>query len=356
MKTIAARYLAGIVESCKTAGCDQQALLEDYTNGDTLFPDSKNIPATRRFPNQMLYEILAKAEVLSGKAEIGLLCGQNIRPEALSELGHALLYCENLRQVIETNIRYQALTQQLGHSLLVDKGDKSHLIWKSLSIAPESESSENNIQRLVADMVMAGHAGFGRWLTWTHNKQIVAVHFQHNKPSYVETYHQIFDCPILFGQKENAMVIMRDDLEMPLPQSNPDLLREACMRLDTALAHMQGSISYSEHVSRVLQTSLLGHGINLEWVSEKLGVNPRTLRRKLTQENTKFNTLLTKARQARCRHELKHGRSFSEIALRLGYSQQSAFNRAFKSWFGITPMQYTERQKETDKLFELFAP
>ncbi len=348
--------MAGIVESCIAAGCNKEELLSDYADGLELFADPKNISTTQRFPCQMLHNVLSKAERLCHKPEIGLLCGQNIRPEALSDLGHALMYCENLRQVIEINIRYQALTQQLGKSRLIEKGEKAILLWQNYQVDTENPQQDDSINRLIIDMVMAGHAGFGRWLTWTHNKQIVAVHFRHARPVYAALYEKIFDCPVLFEQDDDAMIIMREDLDMPLPQSNPELLREARLKLDTALSRMDMSISYSELVSRVLQTSMLGNSKTLDKVAFKLGTSPRSLRRRLEEEGTNFSSVLAASRKAICVHHLKRGLPMAVISERLGYSQPSAFNRAFKSWFNMTPQQFTNIKEQADKVFDLLAP
>jgi AraC-like DNA-binding protein len=64
----------------------------------------------------------------------------------------------------------------------------------------------------------------------------------------------------------------------------------------------------------------------------------RTLRRKLVAENTSFRNILEKARRDACRlYFLEGTRSLSEIAAKLGYSELSAFTRAYTAWYGHPP-------------------
>jgi len=75
-----------------------------------------------------------------------------------------------------------------------------------------------------------------------------------------------------------------------------------------------------------------------------LGIKPWTLRRQLRAENTDFSSLLEdERRRLACDWLLHSDRSVNQIALDLGYSEQSAFNRAFKRWFGVTPVHYREQ-------------
>ena len=80
---------------------------------------------------------------------------------------------------------------------------------------------------------------------------------------------------------------------------------------------------------------------SIEALTEKLHITPRTLQRRFKEEGTSFKTLLNEMRKglaARYLEEEKLG--VSEIAYLLGYSEPSAFHRAFKRWFNVTPAEY----------------
>ena len=81
--------------------------------------------------------------------------------------------------------------------------------------------------------------------------------------------------------------------------------------------------------------------VSLMQVAQEMGCSPRTLQRQLADYQYSYQVLLDAVReQLGCRYLKEGGLTFVEIAMLLGYSEQSAFSRAFKSWTGKTPRQY----------------
>jgi AraC-like DNA-binding protein len=71
------------------------------------------------------------------------------------------------------------------------------------------------------------------------------------------------------------------------------------------------------------------------------GITRRTLARRLREANTSFSDQLADVRFALARQYLSLGRqSVSEIALRLGFQEPAAFQRAFRRWSGESPSGY----------------
>ncbi len=349
MHTISASYLASILSTCLDNGAPLADLrpLIPGTGHHLGIDESKN--NNTRFPVEVVFQILAKTEALTGISNIGLLCGKNIRPTAMNELGNAVLCSKTLRQAILINRKYQPLTQQLGRTNLQIRKDLAWLIWDPYYNDPE-------YGRLVTDVVMSGHAIFGRWLSWVHDKKIEAVHFRHTKPDYAALYGEIFDCPVLFNQIENAMLIETDAIDMPLPQDNKKTLTDICHRLDVALERLRPDKLLHEQVADILYLDLPSGPINLEQVARRLGLSPRGLRRNLTNEETSFSKILESSRRQLCEEYLSDNIPLLMIAEKLGYSQQSAFNRAFKQWFGVTPKKYIKAQQTAKAAFDQLAP
>ncbi len=354
MATTSATYLFSFINTCVSLGAshdDLWALLSGGAKPKELNNTDQN---HGRYPAELILTVLAKAEALSGRPEIGLLCGEQIRPTALMDVGHALLCCATLRQAILTNIRYQPLTQQLGRTSLIVNGEQAWLKWQ-----PKSENPEYG--RRITDAVMAGYAGFGRWLSWVHDKKINAVHFRHAKPSYADLYARIFDCPVLFGQKDNALLIDLETIEALLPQANAGVLAEICARLDIKLAKLEHTGSFSELVTKILRMGVLQKGredgpFDLTQTARNIGVSPRSLRRALAEEGTSFRALLQQIRRNLCENLLAENMPLGQIAESLGYSQQSAFNRAFKAWYGATPKAHVKAHKTAALIFDQLAP
>ena len=349
MNTISASYLVSYIDSCVEQGANKVDLLRLIPGGGQDIEAGKSVAAEKRFPADLIFQILALTAKTTGKPEIGLLCGQNLRPANLNEVGSAIMCCGTLRQVILLNRRYQILTQQLGRSNLKTSGEQARLIWD-----PHYQDAEYG--RMVTDVVMAGHAIFGRWLSWVHDKKINAVHFRHAKPSYADKYVEIFDCPVLFDQVENAMLIDVDAIDAPLPQANEKSLAEICGRLDVALAKLHPAKPLGEQVAEILYIEMSNTVLNLEQIAKRLGVSPRSLRRILKDEQTNFSQVLEQTRRKLCAEMMAENIALLDIASKLGYSQQSSFNRAFKEWFGATPKAYMKAQQTINTAFDQFAP
>jgi AraC-like DNA-binding protein len=75
-----------------------------------------------------------------------------------------------------------------------------------------------------------------------------------------------------------------------------------------------------------------------------LGLSPRTLQRRLRDADTSFAALVTQTRQILARRMLLDtDHSLPEIGFLLGFSEPSAFHRAFRHWFDVTPAAFRKR-------------
>jgi AraC-like DNA-binding protein len=84
--------------------------------------------------------------------------------------------------------------------------------------------------------------------------------------------------------------------------------------------------------------------LNVEYVAGRMNMKTRSLRRRLTSEQTSLTDLITEARMRLAKRELaKAGASVKGVAHELGYSEASAFHRAFKRWTGWTPALFIKQ-------------
>ncbi len=204
---------------------------------------------------------------------------------------------------------------------------------------------------------MANHVQFGRWLSWVHNKKIEGVYFRHKKPEYAEAYNQIFECPIYFGYTQDAMVFDIEAIDLPLSQPNEAMLTVVCKRLDIALSALDSPLNCQERLAHFIRSTLADGTPSIDRAAKKFGMSGRTLRRVLLQEGTSFRKVLEKTRRDVCEQLMTENTcSFFEISNQLGYSEQSAFNRAFKKWSGQTPKSYAKNIELFNTAFDQLAP
>ncbi|MEL7129390.1 MAG: AraC family transcriptional regulator ligand-binding domain-containing protein [Pseudomonadota bacterium] len=330
--TVSSAYLKSAYTACLARGCPADALDALIAGG----PKSLDNP-TARFPNNILNDVLFLAEELTGITGMGIHFGQNIRPSTLMDIGYALLSCDNLADMIAFNRKYQPLTQQLATGHLEIDGKTAHLIW-----TPADENAE--YQRPITESAMAGYAFFGRWVTWDPELQIEEIHMRHAEPEDMSVYNQALPYKLTFEAEKNMVVAPTELFRRPLPQANPELVKILAERLDRALDALKQPLSVEQEAFACVQSMLRDGAPTIIRVAETLGSTERTLRRRLSDEGVTFRDVLEAARKDACDLYLKEGkRSVADLALLLGYSEQSAFTRAFKGWFGMPPSQYIKR-------------
>jgi len=345
VRTVASTYLQSIYNTCLTNGVRAEDLLPLIPGGAQFL----TAPETR-MPIDTVIRVLTAAEQHTKMPEIGLLAGEAFRPSTFLNVGHAIMFCSTLRHVILLIRRYQPLIQQFGRTNLQIFGTEAHVCWHSFYA--DAEYCRN-----VTDAVMSSHAQFGRWLTWVHDKKINAIHFRHKKPSYAKLYEDMFECPILFDQPLDKMIVDVAAIDMPLPQANEDMHRNICAQLDVLLDELMNTSTLQTTISRYLRLHLAKGAPTLKVVAHHVGISERGLRRKLTQQNTSYRDILEQTRRALCEQYLFDGQyNLNEIAEKLGYAEQSSFSRAFKSWFGESPKTYIRAMALFNTAFTQMAP
>lgn len=143
-----------------------------------------------------------------------------------------------------------------------------------------------------------------------------------------------------FGQDENRITFSARVLSHPLRhQATGDAVASA-RRLDQALTEQRRQTPVSQRVHALILTQMERGLVNQAHLAAQLGMSERSLRRALAAEGQPFHTILEECRRAHGFALLvRSDRLFGEIALLLGYSDQTAFSRAFSRWYGASPRE-----------------
>ena len=327
MGTVSATYLQSYYNTCVDKGCPSSPLLEQIGHGLEPFEN----PAAR-FDNETVLAMLHLAERLTGDTRMGLYAGMGFRPATF--LDTSLVSCATLRDALNFNGKYQRLTQELGKTHLDVSAGEARIIWR-----PFTEDAE--YMRPITEAVFAGYAAFGRWLTWLHNQEMVAMRFRHKETQHAEYTSDLFGCSTEYKAPVDMMIFDVSLIDMPLPQSNPTLIDILSKRLDQQLAELDAPVTTRAQTYQCIQSMLDVGAPNTARVAAALSVSERTLRRRLADEGMSFRSILENVRRDLCEVFIReHRKSIAEIAQALGYSEQSAFTRAFKKWYGKPPSKY----------------
>ena len=172
----------------------------------------------------------------------------------------------------------------------------------------------------------------------------VEVHFRHAPPQDIREHQRIFQAPLLFDQLKDELVIGKQHLGKPVFLANPQLL-ETLERYALNLIHkIYLPNSLADKVICLLGKGMQGEKPLVESIAAELVVSARSLQNKLSREGTTFQQLLDYSRKEMAMQYLKNPEmTLCDIAFMLGFSEQSAFNHAFKRWTGKTPKQYLQK-------------
>ena len=168
----------------------------------------------------------------------------------------------------------------------------------------------------------------------------ICVGFQHSDPGYKDVYEDVFQAPVLFQQPKNSIVSRKKDLLQPITARDP-YLQSVLEKYAEKLMNKRGkSASIQEKVKEYIFINLSVGEITFETAASALNMTQSTLYRQLKMEGTSFRDLLLKTRQDLAKAYLRDGMTNSQVAYLIGFSEPSAFHRAFKQWYHITPGEY----------------
>lgn len=167
------------------------------------------------------------------------------------------------------------------------------------------------------------------------------VRFTHGARGESARYNRYFGERVRFDQPENLLVFDQDELERPLEAADPHLFPILQRHADDLLARLPLHDDLVGQVRQLVTASLESGDIGLKEVAERLKIGARTLQRRLEGEGRPFYELVTETRATMARKYLRDpSLSLTEIAFRLGYSDLSAFSRAFRRWTRQTPLEF----------------
>lgn len=171
--------------------------------------------------------------------------------------------------------------------------------------------------------------------------QPVAVYFKHPAPDSLSEHEAYFGCSVHFESDRDALLVSNESLQTANKLGDESISRFFDVHLDAEMSKFDDTPSLEQrvrnHISRSLSEGIPG----ISDIARQVGMSGRTLQRRLSEEGFSFQTLVDTSRRQLAERLLKDTQySLAEVAFMTGYSEQSAFTRAFKRWAGQTPRSY----------------
>jgi AraC-like DNA-binding protein len=166
----------------------------------------------------------------------------------------------------------------------------------------------------------------------------MAVCFTHAPPRDMALYRKAFACSVQFNSVLDGLTCRRGDLDRAMPAADPASSRIMQQYLAAADVHHP---SHAERTKHLILGLLPSGRCSADAIARYLGIDRRTLHRRLRDEGTHYSALLADARaDAAQRHLANPHQNLADLALMLGFSDRSAFSRWFCARFGEPPRRW----------------
>jgi len=255
--------------------------------------------------------------------------GHKTRATLWGPVGFATLSAPTLREAIRIAGRFCALVSPaIALHLREHEGPAEIILEERADFGPARD--------VILFWLLVGIWNVGKMMTGSRSTSELELVV--SEPSYFEHMRKWLP-ETRFGMSVNRLLIPPSHLDSRYVLHDPTAFRAA-----VALCEEQrDALGLSESMTDRVRAHLIASRRpfpTLEEVAERIHVPPRTLMRRLAEEQTTFLELREHARRQSARVLLLSRRSMSEIAAQLGYSNVANFARAFRRWEGRSPSQY----------------
>jgi AraC-like DNA-binding protein len=231
--------------------------------------------------------------------------------------------------------RYLAVQQNVGRAGLEVETREARFVYTVTE--PSIQVHRQHSEGFLAMVVRACREGTGD-AGWTPRE----VCFQHRAWPSIREQEHFFACPVRYGQRHDAVVLAPSALPRPFRTADPELLPALLGHAEACLARLGRSDDFLASVRRVVVERLRDGGeVSVVEVARHLGTSPRSVQRRLASQRRSFAEVVGEARLGLARRYLADpSLSLTDAAFLLGYSQLSAFSRAFRRWTGQSALDF----------------
>ena len=297
---------------------DARQFLDALEIDDAAAPDTY-VPAAR--VDQLLADIARRR----GDPTFSLTLARASVVRNLGLFGHMVWLSGTVRDALARAVKFFSVVTRRTTLTLDEAGGMATL--RQHPVAGHSRGAILTEFPFVSVALRARAATDGRF-------RLRAARFRHAS-DHADAYREAFGCAVTFGARHDELEIESAMLDLSLASADP--ITSAA--LEARAAQLTGGAARSTFVDRARRAAraALAEGPSLESVARQLGMSARTLRRNLAQEGTTLRAIIDDVRRARADELLARGLAVKAVASELGFSEPSAFSRAYKRWTGRAP-------------------
>ncbi len=281
------------------------------------------------------YEVI-ETIVSDGDDELPLRCADTLDIDSYGALGLAFKTSADLRTALSRVERYGVLVSDAIRYELRPAGEGGAAFVISGRPASRLGMQVTNEGALAGVLSFCRQAVAPRSLTAP-----VSVSFAHRKPPSSERHEAFFGCPVEFGADIDALHLDATFLDTSTRLADAALATFLTTRLDDELRAAEVERGLGSTVRHAVAARLADGVPPMRLVARHLAMSDRTLRRRLADEGLRYDDIVADVQKTVATALLvTTDHSLIDIAFLTGYSDQTAFHRAFKRWTGRTPQEF----------------
>jgi AraC-like DNA-binding protein len=298
-----------------------------------IAPDMAGSPTLRlRLPD--FCRLFEEAARDTRYGNLGLRFGNQFQPRDLGFWGYAAISSPTLGLALSNLVDLLSLHQESTHMGL-SRGDDGLMRLAYQIEAPDIIERRQDAELSLGMFLNVIRESCGS--SWVPEE----VHFEHPKPLDADEHEAAFGASVYFSQQRNALLFSPDILNRPMPDRDVRLME--MMRLCLVQLNKDRDVESSllARIRTAVRSRLPQACPSLESIADDIRLPVSVLSRELAAANVNFKDLVECIRRELALSYMRQRQlTLSEIALLLGYSELSAFSRAFHRWTGSSPRSY----------------
>lgn len=310
-------------------GADPDRILRIAGIDPVLLEDDSSTLAPQQFSRLMLTAIMVMRDELQGHGP------SRVPPGTWYLMCHSIIHCDDLGHALRRFCKFFSLFEDGIHPRLTVNDERVNLSFHMPASKPDYKPEFYALEALIFPI--------HRLISWLISEYIPldTLSYSLPPPKYAYRLREYFLTTLLqFDAPVTSLTFDRRFLQRSIRQSKSDLdhfLRTGYLELFTA---RYAPVSWSSRLKAVIGSNLVEVPA-FEEVATRFAIHPQTLRRRLADENTTFRQLKIDVRREAAMLLLRStSLSIEDISARVGFSQASAFTRAFKEWAGSPPHNF----------------
>lgn len=283
--------------------------------------------------------LTSSSRELTGDPALGLHLGEEMAVEMLDVVGMTVSTAPTLRAALQVLQRFSPLLTTMGRAELTEEGDTATI---TLHLLDEVKP----ITDFCVELVAAAFWQIGRRLV-RGELLLSRLTLTAPRPPWHEEYARVLgeEMEFEFDAPANRIVFERRMLDLPMARHTTRLYQTLLEQAARRLAARPAPETTKATVLRLIDEHMGTRLLDLSTIALMMGMTPRTLQRRLKEEDSTFQLIHDSRRQQLAQDMLRQDLDIETIAATLGYSEPANFYRAFKAWTGLSPSEYRRHHR-----------